>query len=402
MPLAPLPQLTSSLIGLTTERPSTKSPQRLALWKLESTLQCSIIGTCLSDRDLLAAMRKHRIQIDPGAQSYDIHGYCVGASNQDCALSRTLHKMLERRYGGAVRIMARIAAPNDLRLVWERFRDSGQVAAGYWAVMSHSHIPAALKKQVFGEVHMLSHLHGHGTHELAARLTEAQQKCANLEVRLRRSEAGKQQAISERDAERGRMVDRGPSRPLSRVLDADPTLHGRAVQRLEAKLAKCARALVAARVRARLAEAEAQRLAEALKRSPARNVDSSKLKRHVGTARQIASDLTKSRILYVGGRAAIVPHLRAAAAARGGAFFHHDGGIEDSLHRIEEMIAGCDAVVCPIDCVSHSACRMAKSICQRLNRRFLPIPTSSRSGFEKALEQLSAEPRAHHKEGPGQ
>jgi len=99
---------------------------------------------------------------------------------------------------------------------------------------------------------------------------------------------------------------------------------------------------------------------------------------------------TSHRVLYLGGRTAIVPHLRTAAATRVAAFFHHDGGIEDSLHRIEEMIAGCDAVVCPVDCVSHGACRMAKAICQRLNRRFLPIATASRSGFERALDQLLA------------
>jgi hypothetical protein len=100
---------------------------------------------------------------------------------------------------------------------------------------------------------------------------------------------------------------------------------------------------------------------------------------------------TGQRILYIGGRTAIVPHLRAAAEARVAAFYHHDGGVEDSLHRIEDMIERCDAVVCPVDCVSHGACRMAKAICQRLSRRFLPIPTASRSGFERALDRLAAE-----------
>jgi hypothetical protein len=62
------------------------------------------------------------------------------------------------------------------------------------------------------------------------------------------------------------------------------------------------------------------------------------------------------------------------------------------------MIAGCDAVVCPVDCVSHGACRMAKAICQRLNRRFLPISTASRSGFERALDQLVAATLQEHEE----
>jgi Uncharacterized protein conserved in bacteria (DUF2325) len=96
----------------------------------------------------------------------------------------------------------------------------------------------------------------------------------------------------------------------------------------------------------------------------------------------------QARILYLGGRTAMVPHLREMAEARAAVFLHHDGGIEDNLRRIEEMIEHCDAVICPIDCISHGACRLAKATCQRLNKRFLPIPTASRAGFERALEQL--------------
>jgi hypothetical protein len=51
---------------------------------------------------------------------------------------------------------------------------------------------------------------------------------------------------------------------------------------------------------------------------------------------------------------------------------------------------GCDAVVCPIDCVSHGACKLAKVLCRRFNKPFLPIPSASRSGFERALDQLAA------------
>jgi len=385
-------QLTSFLLERAAEQRPATNP-RLALWNLESSLQCSVIGTCLSDQDLRTAMRKHRLQIDRNAQSYDIHGYCVSASNQDCPLARTLNKILERKYTGAIRLMSRAIAPDDARLLWERLRDSGQVAAGYWAVMSHSHVQATLKKRAFGEVHMLSHLHGHGAHELATRLSESQHRCSDLEVRLRRSEASRREALVERDAARAGTADRLKSVQVSRTLGGETRVDDRAVRHLEAKLAKCTRALVAARVRARQAEADAQRLARVPTLDPACNANSSRPEPDIAAPRQIA-DLTKCRILYIGGRAAIVPHLRATAVARVGAFFHHDGGIEDSLHRIEEMIEGCDAVVCPVDCVSHGACRMAKSICQRLNRRFLPISTSSRSGFERALDQLSTEPCA--------
>jgi hypothetical protein len=380
---------TFSLAARAPQRLPTERPRRQALWEIDGSLQCSIIGTCLSDQDLRSAVRKHGLQIDGNAHSYDVHSYCVRAAAEDCALARSLNKLLEYRFAGAVRLMGRTKTDEEVRLVWERLRDAGQIAAGYWAVISQTHISASFKTRVFGEVHMLSHLNGHGASQLANRLRQAEHRCADLELRLRRAETTKLEALAARDA--ARTPSFAPA--LGEQGEGDAAVRhfafagDAALGRLQRKLAKCERALILARARARQAEARLSQLA-ATKRPgrglPVHDVDASPVAEH-----RPRRPATPHRILYLGGRTAIVPHLRAAAAARVAAFFHHDGGIEDSLHRIEEMIASCDAVVCPIDCVSHGACRMAKAICQRLNRRFLPISTASRSGFERALDQLA-------------
>jgi hypothetical protein len=372
------------------DREERTASRRLALWQLEHSLQCSVIGTCLTDQDLLAAMRKNRLVIEPDARSYDIHSHCVRAASHDCALSRSLNKLLERRFAGAVRLMTRAAIPADIEALWARLRDSGQIAAGYWATMSHTHIPASIKTRVFGEVHMLSHLNGHGASQLAMRLAEVQRRCAELETRLRRSDSAKLHALAERDALDAKLAAVATARPTpAPSAQASPPCND-GLSRLPAKLAKCERALIAARARARQAEAEVNRLQAS--RHLVRHLPVDLAPRSV--AQPAAPALTRRRILYLGGRTAIVPHLRKSAEERVVSFLHHDGGIDDSLHRIEEMIEGCDAVVCPIDCVSHGACRMAKAICQRLNRRFVPIPTASRTGFERALDQLAAGPPA--------
>jgi hypothetical protein len=105
-------------------------------------------------------VRKHRLQIDRNAHSYDLHSYGVRAANEDCALARSLNKLLEHRFAGAIRLMGRAKTDEEVRLVWDRLRDGGQIAGGYWAVMSHTHVPASFKTRVFGEVHMLSHYMG--------------------------------------------------------------------------------------------------------------------------------------------------------------------------------------------------------------------------------------------------
>jgi hypothetical protein len=361
-------------------------PRRLALWEIGSGIQCSIIGTCLSDADLTTALRKNRLKIEPDAESYDIHSYCVRTASQNTPFARALAKLLDRKFTGAVRLIGRADTEEEIRSIWIRLRNSGQTAAGYWAIMSHGHVPEAVRVHVFGEVHMLSHLNGLGAHQLALKLAEAERNNADLEARLRRAEQAKREALAERDAARSALATSIPHGVAPRGAPAGSSVDNRAERKLAQKLAKCTRALISARGRARHAE-------ETLARLPARVVPAaqSPIVRElpsVSEARCAAPG--HQRILYLGGRPAMVPHLREIAQARAAAFLHHDGGIEDSPHRIEEMIEQSDAVICPIDCVSHGACRMAKSVCQRLNKRFLPIPTASRAGFERALEQLSA------------
>jgi hypothetical protein len=371
-------------------RPATTS-QRIAPWELENSLQCSIIGTCLSDQELLGAIRKHRVQIDRNARSYDIHSYCVRATDHDCALARSLNKLLERKYGGATRLMARAKTADHMQTLWERLRDNGQVGLG-----------PAIGRSCRSDLPLLRSRHrcsarctcfrtcmAMAPSQLATRLSEVERRYSDLEARLRRSETSKLEALAERDAARAALGSHAAGRQPSVIAQSQLPELGR----LQQKLAKCERALIIARARARQAEAEISRAAATrigLRKSRREEASSSSTSAAVVRPRA-ALAATPQRILYIGGRTAIVPHLRAAAEARVAAFYHHDGGIEDSLHRIEELIERCDAVICPVDCVSHGACRLAKATCQRLSRRFLPIPTASRSGFERALDRLAAE-----------
>ena len=74
--------------------------------------------------------------------SYDIHAHCVKMATSANALSKALHKLLDKRYEGAVRLVSRADAEEQILAVWEKLRDSGQTGAGYWAIISHTHVTA--------------------------------------------------------------------------------------------------------------------------------------------------------------------------------------------------------------------------------------------------------------------
>jgi hypothetical protein len=364
--------------------------RRLGLWQIDAGAQCSVIGTCLGVADLQAALRKHRLTLDTNASDYEIHSYCAHAAKNDCPLARTLTKLLTRRFAGAMNLVDKARTPKETIAVWNRLRDSGQIAAGYWAIMVHRDVAEEIKVRVFGEVHMLSHLHGRSMHQLAAKLTETQRRCADLEGRLARNETSRQAAMAERDTMRKAVVEQDMNAHKTRVAVTGPRNIDKMVARLHNKRAQRERALTIARARARQAETNLARIEIERKRRhreivAGADVAIKDLSREVNRP---YNELTGRRILYVGGRNTVIPHLRSVAESYEAEFQHHDGGIEDNMNRLADMIEGCDAVVCPIDCVSHNACQIAKASCLRLNKTFLQIPAASRSSFERALDRL--------------
>ena len=374
-----------------TARSSAQLPRsrRLGLWQIDGGPQCSIIGTCLSHQDLRAAICKHRLSVDANASSYDVHTYCVHVAQTDCPLSRTLTKVLNRRYAGAINLVGKAHSDAEVLSLWDRLRDCGQIAASYWAIMSDREVADFIKVRVFGEVHMLSHLHGRSAHRLAMKLAEAERRCVDLEARLTRSDTSRLAALAERDAVRTTLSEHEMNTRRTCVVVASRRGFDLTVTRLENKLAQRERALVIARARARQAEAKLSRTE--IEGRERRIVARDSLHKETAPPRDRPSpQLAGRRILYIGGRTTVVPHLRSLAESCAAEFQHHDGGVENSVHRIPHMIQRCDAVVCPVDCVSHGACQLAKSLCLRLDKTFLPIPAASRSAFEQALSRLSS------------
>ncbi len=100
-------------------------------------------------------------------------------------------------------------------------------------------------------------------------------------------------------------------------------------------------------------------------------------------------DLCGKRILYVGGMHKMVQHYRRMIEERGGQFLHHDGGKEISKSRLPGMIFQADAVVCPIDCVSHDACLSVKKYCKQSQKPYLMMRGSGLSSLAKGLEKFA-------------
>lgn len=383
--------------------PAKSVKTRRRLWSFSAHLHCSIIGTCLTTAELRKILVKANGERVRQLSDHDIHKVGVRLASAQTGAAKLLNKALDERHAVSIRRFSAAHASEDVLEYWRAARAEGEIPGGYWAALSHPELSETHLTEIFGDVHMLSHLVGAANRADIKRLAELEHTNAALVDKSERQQARIQLVSLERD-EFARQVeqllaharsDGGPPRQA-----ADPEL-ALDVERLN-------RSLELERERFARLEAERNLLKEersfALERAATLAQTVADLQAEVATLEDyihvpaerdesVASLCSSARtILYVGGRTALVPTLRDAASRMGMTFLHHDGGQEHSTSLLPNLIAKADEIVFPVDCVSHGAVSTVKRYCKDLSKPFTPLRRSGLGSFVEAI----CKPGAQH------
>lgn len=371
----------------------TSSRRRLKLWEIEPGYHCSIVGTCLGPATVRQVVRRARIELEPGLAEYRLHSFLVGEAAKPGIVGRMLHKALDETFGGIVRRVGLTGSAHELEALWDELCGKGEVAAAYWAFMSHAHVPGALRVRVFGEVHMLSHFMGGHHRGNAKALWLAERRAEQLADRLARHRRQAGDTIVERDQRIAALeaeLRRTREELAGRLAAAVRERRAQAARR-GADPVRAQRRVLAARALLRAAEEENRRLRRLL------DLLAEEAMPQPASAAGLpppSEDGPPCCLLYVGGRCSLVPHLRRHAETRRVHLLHHDGGEEASLQALPGLVSRADVVFCPVDCVSHQACLAAKQLCRRQAKPFVPLRNGSGSCFLRAIERW-------RRQGPG-
>lgn len=376
--------------------PSSQSTtiRRVKLWEIEPGIHCSIIGTYLDRHDLHHITRKVRISFREDARDYEVHSYFVEAAAKPDVAGRLLHKALDAKHSAALR---RVRALREGEL-WDYWRETcgcGRVAGGYWALLSWSHVPRGLKLHAFGDIHMLSHVMVGQNRGDAHALVAAEARVDTLARRLERVRRDRDAALSQRDARiaglegelreaRAHFV-RFVTRPSSQTPTGEPG------NRERRRRDKQERRIEATRARLRSAEAEIAHLCSCLEHVAPVNAPDAQ-QSDVGDNGAMALRVPCNGLcLYIGGRTALRQFLEARAESRRVRLLHHDGGLEDSIRLLDDMVPKADIVFCPVDCISHGACVRAKALARRFAKPFVPLKSASASYFARTIDRFATE-----------
>lgn len=373
-----------------------KQGQRLELWEVRNGAHCSVIGTCLCPADVKAVLRKAKLQREQGAAEYEVHGFLVNEAARQGPVGRIIDAYLDKKYAGAIRQSLRLVGADAILAYWQDALRRGAIAGPYWALSTLPDLPHALGTRIFGDVHMLGHFMAGASREQQAALWAAEQRNEALaqrlaKVRARAAERELAQSatidVLERELAMARTLATAAARPAATSASSPA-----AETRLARRLAKQGRRLAGLREEVARLQASNDSLRAALAARdrlpplPARLAD---LARHQPPGRPAACRVAMLRsLLYVGGRPSALPHLRADAARIDARLLHHDGGIEQNVTRLDELVPQVDVVFCPVDCVSHGASLRARALCRRYAKPFVPLRSASASCFRRGIDEL--------------
>ena len=330
---------------------------RKRTWELAGTFHCSIVGTCLTTSDVRHLLRKLKDPQADTASEHLIHGRAVHLAGSKDIGGKLLNKALDKRHAIIIKRFARARNAQDLLDLWREFFEHGDISGAYWAVLSHPQTNQEVIKEVFGVVHMLSHLLGRASRADIRRIRILEQTTEEKDARIAELEARVAALIQDR----GKLVERTEAaehemrlqaiRPQPAATpgtnDTDDLIRKleqarRRIASLEAIRTEQDNALSEKNTRISALEAELTTISDELDAA-----ETALLPDH--TASLTPSMPSGVTLLYLGGRPQLIAQLRHRAERADLRLLDHDGGVEHNLALLPGLISPS-----PMQCCSRS------------------------------------------------
>lgn len=410
--------------------------RRKKLWEGYTGYSCSIIGTCLRREDIRKLARKKIYGLSVTMDDFDIHTTLVHQASQRCPQSRAMNKILDFKYCRSIKRYSEAMDDDALQKLWDTDMKSGAIAGAYWAVMSHPTISRDLLAKIYGQVHMLSHdffvldkKDKQATEALCSKISALEEVLVSerqlylqktkahdsdlerlaklehekdaltiennqLQTQLTDMQSGKSKRILEKKVEELKQEAMDARQLYAGSLGKADIL----AQRLE----QARKQLEETRQDASLMEDEYHNIAKENKELQRETVALETAMLFNTTALSMSCehcndkdsdrcpgpDLCGKTILYVGGLNNMVPRYRQLVEKFGGQFIHHDGGKEAARTQLPKMLHTADAVLCPVDFISHDATNCVKRICKRNQKPYVMMRSAGLSSLAKGLSEI--------------
>lgn len=410
--------------------------RRRKLWEARG-FQCSIIGTCLSRTEIRKLTSKKVFNLHSGLADHEIHSTLVNRAGTKSDASRALHRILETKYRVTITRFAKVTTEPELLELWREHLDAGTIAGAFWAVMTHPALSNDTAYDIHGEIHMIGHDSTAQYQKAKKQLADFRKKAMLLEQQLSAEckinnqtiktldteiktltatvQSQKQhdetiQFLKSRVAKLEKMSSSSTTGEVAQdvkrqndVLQLENNQLSEQVQQLTCQVEQLGQTLSVSKRSTdtlqdthnllidekRLLQQEVQSLENFINiRMDAGNSTLFDCENCNAGAECMEKGLCGKTVLYVGGQYKMIPRYKQLVEQFGATFLHHDGGQETSRHILPKFLTKADAVLCPVDCVSHDACQCVKKMCKRYQKDYVMMRSSGLSSLARSLQEF--------------
>ena len=403
----------------TTEHSDLQGKQvRLKLWDLDHIYHCAVIGTCLTLEEVKKLLRSLQIPIK-GVNSYDIHTTIVTLISYNDFGSRKVQSYLNKKFKVAIHKTKKMNA-TELIQEWKRVTNSGDLISTFWAVIAHPLTNDQMKRDFYGDIHMQSHMSGASNRVDLRRLNqlEKERKQVDSETLAQQNKYQKLQA----ENTRSQLLIQNQTEKIADLANRVTALTNAneqltilkgvdEIDRLNIQLLKLKH-----KVDFQVSEIEGYKnnliqidqVISTLNHQISRDKKTiteyeheTEYLQYVLSQNKLADKclfkkqgLCGQCVLYVGGKANLIPHYREMVEDKSGVFLYHDGGIEKSTQDLSQFINRADVVIFPSDCISHDAYWKIKSTCKKQQKPYEYLKSPGLYSLSNALDKVVIENRS--------
>jgi hypothetical protein len=364
--------------------PPASGRKRWRLWDIHRGVHGALLALSFSPHELQGLARRAGIEISAEARYYDIHRHLCEACTSQGRLSELIERALDRKFASKILMLRGVRSSAMLEQRWREAWSRGRgLPALFWSYLAHPCSTEEIRAGFYADVHALFFNALSERDNLLEKVDVLEHRCRALEKRRREDVRALQEWL---DRERKRSAD-------ARLEKASFTKDSMALRRQVAMAAQKA-ALAEVRVRTleeRLRDARAS--FPAFPRPPRAAIGGpavSKPKQEDAAANgsnvTVITRIPGVHIGYVGGRPGPIERIREFCEKRGAAFIYHDGGLEASPARLDELLERADVVFYPVDCISHEATLHLRAHCRRADKPSIPVRNASISAFRRAIK----------------
>ena len=372
--------------------------RRLRFWEIEGVLKCPVVGWCLDLAEQKEVLRKEGISIK-GKSNLEIHEILVKSLEDESPLSRKIDFWLNRKYRKEIDELSSLE-PEEFIKLWEASLDKDEFDGLLWVAVTKGDLSAEARKDIFADVHMETHQRakelGNERQRLRQErennesLAESAKELSQINRKLKKEneKISNELAIASRLSSSLQRQHEEMQKELSQENEGSltATLQKENAQLRAAKDEMTRQTLVYQKEVRRLENRNNKLLSKLNKqlqmrfqRSDEAESSSEQISgpsRHESAA---SIDLSKRRILVVGGLSKMEAPYRRLIERNGGIFEHHDGRMNTGpgAKELVNQVRRSHLVLCCVDHSSHTSSLVVKKLCKKYDKPLRILINSS-------------------------